>query len=76
MIRFAAAFSIAIAVPGQFAFAKNRLTDPIKIARDCKSEVELFCKAVRPGGQRIVNCLRGKTTELSPACSAAFRSAE
>ena len=76
MIRFAAAFGIAIAVPGQFAFAKNRLTDPVKIARDCKSEVELFCKGVRPGGQRIVSCLRGKTTELSPACLAAFRSAE
>ena len=76
MIRFAAAFSIAIVVPGQFAFAKSRLTDPIKIARDCKSEVELFCKGVRPGGQRIVSCLGERTTELSPACLAAFRSTQ
>jgi hypothetical protein len=66
--------SIAIAVCNQSAFAKNRLTDPVKIARECKSELELFCKGVRPGGQRIVSCLKIKATELSPACLAAFKS--
>jgi hypothetical protein len=67
---------IAIVLFNQHAFAKNRLTDPLKIARDCKSEVELFCKAVRPGGQRMLSCLKGKTAELSPACLAALKSAE
>jgi len=76
MIRFAVALSIAVAVPGQFAFGKNPLTDPVKIARECKSEVELFCKGVRPGGERIVSCLRGKTTELSAGCLAAFKSTQ
>jgi hypothetical protein len=76
MNRLTALFSIAIAVSSQCAFAKNRLTDPVKIARECKSEVELFCKGVRPGSQRIIGCLKEKASELSPACSAAFKSTE
>jgi hypothetical protein len=44
-------FGIAISFSGQNAFAKSRLTDPVKIARECKGEVELFCKGLRPGGK-------------------------
>ena len=69
-------FGIAVVLSGQDAFAKNRLTDPVKIARECKSDVELLCKGVRPGGQRIISCLKEKVTELSPACSAALKSVE
>jgi hypothetical protein len=69
-------FGIAIALSGQDAFAKNRLTDPVKIARECKSDLELLCKGLRPGGQRIISCLKEKPTELSPACSAALKSTE
>jgi hypothetical protein len=69
-------FGIAIALVGQDAMARNRLTDPVKIARECKGEVELFCKRVRPGGQRITTCLLAKVAELSPACASALRSAE
>jgi hypothetical protein len=35
-------FGITIAVIGQDAVAKNRLTDPLKVARECKSEAEQF----------------------------------
>jgi hypothetical protein len=52
------------------------LTDPVKIARECKSDFELLCKGLRPGGQRIISCLKEKLPELSPACSAAFKSIE
>jgi cysteine rich repeat protein len=69
-------FGITIAVIGQDAVAKNRLTDPLKVARACKSEAEQFCKWVRPGGQRIIVCLKEKVAELSPACVTALRSAE
>ena len=69
-------FGIAIVLFGQDAFAKNRLTDPIKIARECKSDMELMCKGLRPGGQRIIRCLKERVTELSPACSAALKSTE
>jgi len=66
----------AIALMSGHAVAKNRLTDPLKIARECKSEAELFCKDVRPGGRRIVNCLKARAPLLSPACSSALSSAE
>jgi hypothetical protein len=73
---FTPLFGIAIALSSQGAFAKNRLTDPVKIARQCKSEMELLCKGLRPGGQRIISCLKGKVTELSTACLAAVKSTE
>jgi hypothetical protein len=69
-------FGITIAVFCQDAVAKNRLTDPLKVARECKSEAEQFCKGVRPGRQRIIVCLKEKVAELSPACVTALRSAE
>ena len=69
-------FGIAIALSSQDAFAKSRLTDPIKIARECKSEVELMCKGIHPGGQRIIGCLKQRVTELSPACLVALKSTE
>lgn len=69
-------FGIAIAFPGQNAMAKNRLTDPLKIARECKTEAELFCKDVRAGSKRIVTCLKSKATELSTACTSALKAAE
>lgn len=68
--------AIAVTLYGQNAFAKSRLTDPVKIARECKSEIELLCKGVLPGGQRMVNCLKKNTAELSIPCSAALKSAE
>jgi hypothetical protein len=73
---FVPCFALAIALSGQDAFAKHRLTDPIKIARECKSEVELLCKGHRPGDHRIISCLKAKVTELSPACLAALKSTE
>ena len=76
MNRFSLLLAIAATLCGQNAFAKSRLTDPVKIARECKSEVELLCKGVRPGGQRMVNCLKKNTAQLSIPCSAALKSAE
>ena len=69
-------FGIAIVLSGQDAFAKNRLTDPIKIARECKSDMELMCKGFRPGGERIIRCLKQRVAELSSACSVALKSTE
>ena len=69
-------FGIAIVLSGQDAFAKNRLRDPIKIARECKSDMELMCKGFRPGGERIIRCLKQRVTELSSASSVALKSTE
>jgi hypothetical protein len=76
MIRFIPLVGVAIALSGPDAFARSGLTDPIKIARECKSELELLCKGVRPGGQRITICLKANVTQLSPTCQAALKSTE
>jgi Cysteine rich repeat len=68
--------ALALVLLGQDAFAKNRLTDPLKIARECKSEVETLCKRVRPGGQRMMSCLKSNGLLLSPGCSAAVNSTQ
>lgn len=68
--------ALAIVLIGHDAGAKSRLTDPLKIARACKSEAEAFCKGVRAGSRRITRCLNARASELSPACSAALNSAE
>ena len=73
---FSLLLGIAILTLCQNAIAKNRLTDPLKIARECKTELELFCKGVRAGGQRTVNCLKARTAELSPACLVALQSTD
>jgi len=37
-------------------------------ARDCKADTAKFCKDVKPGGGRIVQCLKQHESELSEAC--------
>jgi len=69
-------FGVAIPLSGQNAFGKNRLTDPVKVARECKSDVEHLCRGLRPGGHRILRCLKARVAELSPVCSAALKSTE
>ena len=34
----------------------------------CKADVEKFCKDVKPGGGRIIACLKGNKDRLSQAC--------
>lgn len=70
------ALGVALALVGHDASAKSRLTDPLKIARACKSEAETFCKGVRAGSRRITKCLNARAAELSPGCSGALKSAE
>ena len=68
---------IAIAVTtGQSAAAKHRLTDPLKIARECKNDLERWCAQLRPGSQRIKNCLKEKSAELSSSCLRALQATE
>lgn len=34
----------------------------------CKADREKFCKDVKPGGGRIIECMKTKMAELSPEC--------
>jgi hypothetical protein len=38
----------------------------------CGPDVERFCRGVRPGQGRILACLKGRESDLSPACRAEF----
>ena len=44
---------VAFAAIVHDAFAKNRLTAPVKISRECKSEVEQYYKDLRPGERGV-----------------------
>ncbi|MGM4919505.1 cysteine rich repeat-containing protein [Tardiphaga sp. 813_E8_N1_3] len=67
---------IAVCLADQTAIAKSELTDPLKIARDCKSELKRLCAGVRPGRGRITSCLKEKSAELSSTCLDALKAAE
>lgn len=41
----------------------------------CKADAEKFCKGIRPREGRILSCLKGRESDLSPACAAEFKGA-
>jgi hypothetical protein len=45
------------------------------MAKACKAEAQKFCKGIRPGEGRILSCLKGRESDLGPACAAEFKRA-
>jgi hypothetical protein len=41
----------------------------------CQVDAKKHCDGIQPGGGRLLQCLKGKQTELSPACQTALKSA-
>jgi hypothetical protein len=39
----------------------------------CADDIEKYCKEIKPGGGRIINCLKAHETELSPSCRGKIR---
>lgn len=46
-----------------------------EVREECKGDAEKFCKGIRPGGGRILACLKSHQSELAPACAAEFNRA-
>jgi cysteine rich repeat protein len=47
-----------------------------QIREECKADAQKFCKGIRPGGGRILACLKSHQSELAPACAAEFNRAK
>jgi hypothetical protein len=45
------------------------------MAKACKADTEKFCKGIRPGEGRVLSCLKGRESDLSPGCAAEFKRA-
>src|SRR4029077_4415106 len=46
-----------------------------QVRQECKGDAEKFCKDIRPGGGRVLACLKSHQAELAPACAAEFNRA-
>ena len=51
---------------------KERAEKAERVREECKADVAKFCQGVKPGGGRIVSCLKGRQADLQPACAAEF----
>ena len=46
--------------PNYHAYAQESLI--------CADDIEKYCKEIKPGGGRLLNCLKSHETELSESC--------
>lgn len=44
-----------------------------QVKQECKADAQKFCKGIKPGGGRILSCLKSHESELAPACAAEFK---
>jgi hypothetical protein len=51
------------------ATAKARFDE---FAAACKADVGKYCKSIKPGGGRVLSCLKGREADLTPDCKAQF----
>ena len=63
---------LAPACRERLAAAKARYDEFVKA---CKSDADKYCKAIPPGGGRILSCLKGRESDLTPDCKAQFHRA-
>ncbi len=69
----AAALAVALSAPRVMAEPDNSGGGKDKKARAlsaCKADLEKFCKDVKPGGGRLIKCLKAHEAELSEGCKA------
>ena len=55
---------------GAITAARNKFDGLVKA---CKADSEKYCKGIRAGEGRILSCLKGRESDLAPACAAEFK---
>jgi len=60
---------LAPACREQLSAAKARFD---KFMQACKGDIEKACKTIPPGQGRVLSCLKGRESQLSPECRAEF----
>lgn len=61
----AAADKPAEQTPEEAAGGRMKL---MQIKKACEEDIKRLCADIRPGGGRLLQCLRGKPDQLTPAC--------
>jgi hypothetical protein len=51
-------------------------SEAIALMRVCRGDYDRLCGSVRPGGGRVLACLKGHASQLSPACGQAMTRAQ
>lgn len=47
-----------------------------EFAQACNGDAQKYCKSIPPGGGRVLSCLKGRESDLSPACRAEYSRAK
>ena len=64
----------AQAQPGQLLQGRTGSGGIAQMRNSCQADAQKLCAGVQPGGGRILQCLRGKDSELSASCQSAMKS--
>lgn len=65
---------LGLALSGALA-APAAAQDRKALRQACHEDLARYCSDVMPGGGRIIACMQGHATQLTPACSDAIRTA-
>lgn len=63
LVRTLAVLPAALLLSGSLALAQGR-----EARQACGGEVQRLCPGIAPGGGRILQCLKARSADLSPAC--------
>jgi hypothetical protein len=75
----ASAFAaVAMPVPSnaQSQIPPQMRSEALALVQVCRADSDRLCSGVVPGGGRILACLQGQMSQLSPACAQAMPRAE
>lgn len=67
------AFLLALAVAGGTMFATAGQAQQQEIVKYCRPDIERLCANLKPGGGRLLKCLKSHPKEISVGCGQALQ---